>query len=90
MQSDRTMFEIYRESDYGRKWRVVYFTELGEHNKEAEIARAMAGEHLHDGFISNYHKDEAKDVIARFIEGLNRGEAPDISRLRSELESFGG
>jgi len=89
MQSDRTMFEIYRESDYGRKWCVVYFTELGEHNKETEIARAMAGEHLYDGFIGNYRKDEAKEVIARFVEGLNRGDAPDVTQLVRELESYG-
>ena len=32
--SDRTMFEIYREAVYARQYRVVYFTELDEHNKE--------------------------------------------------------
>jgi len=59
-ESDKTMFEIYRESTYTGKYRVVYFTELQDHNKEFEINRAMAGEHLFDGFIKNFRKDEAK------------------------------
>ena len=41
MTSNKVMFEIYREAGYGRKYRVVYFTELNEHNKEAEINRAL-------------------------------------------------
>ena len=40
---DKIMFEIYKESIYSDKYRVVYFTELHEHNKEREIDRAMKG-----------------------------------------------
>lgn len=43
-ESDKTMFEIYRETTYTGKYRVVYFTELQDHDKETEINRAMAGE----------------------------------------------
>ncbi len=90
MISDRTMFEIYRESGYGRKYRVVYFTELGEHDKEAEIGRALTGEHLLDGFIRDLDKASAKRVIHAFVDGLNRGESPDLDRLRRDLEPYGG
>lgn len=72
--SDRTMFEIYREADYGRLYRVVYFTELDEHNKEFEINRAMSGEHLYDGFMTDLHKDEGKKRIAEIVSRLNAGE----------------
>ena len=48
MESDKVMFEIYREPDFNRAYRVVYFTELGEHNKEYEINRALAGEHFYE------------------------------------------
>ena len=52
-ESDKIMFEVYKEATYSGKYRVVYFTELQDHNKEAEINRAMAGEHfvrwLHQG-----------------------------------------
>ena len=86
--SDRTMFEIYRESGYGQKYRVVYFTELNEHNKEAEISRAMAGEHLIDGFLKDYGKETAKEIIDRFVAQLNHGDAVDLPRLRAELAPY--
>lgn len=74
MEADKVMFEIYRESTYTGKYQVVYFTELNEHNKEHEINRAMAGEHFYDGFIKNYRKDEAKEIIDGLIKRLNEGE----------------
>jgi hypothetical protein len=82
------MFEIYREDGYSRKYRVVYFTELGEHNKEAEISRAMAGEHLFDGFLKDYGKDTAKEIIARFVDDLNHGGSVDLTRLREALAPY--
>jgi hypothetical protein len=36
-ESDKVMFEIYRETEYTGRYRVVYFTELQDHNKETEI-----------------------------------------------------
>ena len=74
MESDKVMFEIYREAAYSGKYRVVYYTELNENNKEWEINRAMAGEHFYDGFIKNYRKDEAKDIIDALLKRLNDGE----------------
>ncbi len=74
MEADKVMFEIYRESTYTGKYQVVYFTELNEHNKEYEINRAMSGEHFYDGFIKNYCKDEAKQIIDSLLGRLNDGE----------------
>jgi hypothetical protein len=88
--SDRTMFQIYRETGYGQKYRVVYFTELNDHNREPEISRAMAGEHLFDGFLKDFTKEEGKEVIARFVDQLNRGERPALDTLRSELAPYSG
>jgi hypothetical protein len=73
-ESDKTMFEVYRETTYGSRFRVVYFTELQDHNKEIEINRAMAGEHFLDGFIRDVHKDHAKVVIDQLLERMNNGE----------------
>ena len=83
--SDKIMFEIYREADYGRQFRVVYFTELNEHNKENEINRAMAGEHFFDGFIRNYRKDEAKEIIDGLLGRMNRGETLQAADVVREL-----
>ncbi len=74
MESDKVMFEIYREAAYTGKYRVVYYTELNENNKEWEINRALSGEHFYDGFIKNYRKDEAKDIVDSILKRLNEGE----------------
>ncbi len=86
--SDRTMFEIYRESDYARQYRVVYFTELDEHNKEAEINRAMAGDHFFDGFLSDRHIAEGKKRIDAVLRRLNDGEAVTPQDVASQLAEF--
>jgi hypothetical protein len=86
-ESDKVMFEIYRETGYTGRFRVVYFTELQDHNKESEINHAMAGEHLYDGFIKNFGKDEAKEIIDGLLARLNNGEsfeAAEIERVLGE------
>ena len=84
-ESEKVMFEIYRETNYTGKYRVVFFTELTDHNKEWEISRAMAGEHFYDGFIKNYHKDQAKAIIDNFVKRLNAGEALTPKDLEEQL-----
>jgi hypothetical protein len=74
MDSDKVMFEIYRDGTYTGKFRVVYYTELNENNKEWEINKAMAGEHFYDGFIRNWNKEEAKDIIDAVLKRMNDGE----------------
>jgi hypothetical protein len=86
-ESDKVMFEIYRETEYTGKYRVVYFTELQDHNKETEINHAMAGEHFYDGFIKNFGKDEAKEIINGILQRLNSGEPvnpQDVERALGE------
>lgn len=85
LESDRIMFEIYREGTYNRRYRVVYFTELDEHNKDTEIDRALAGEHFYDGFIRSDRKDEAKQIIENVVERLNGGEKVDVGELERAL-----
>lgn len=87
-ESDKIMFEIYRESTYTGQYRVVYFTELQDHNKEFEISRAMAGEHFYDGFIRSYRKDQAKEVIGKFLERLNSGARLTSADLERELKDY--
>ena len=84
-ESDKVMFEIYRESQYSGQYRVVYFTELQEHNKETEINHALAGEHYFDGFIKNSGKDEAKEIIQSILGRLNSGEKMDPQEVELAL-----
>jgi len=84
-ESDKVMFEIYRETEYTGKFRVVYFTELQDHNKETEINHAVAGEHFFDGFIKNFGKDEAKQIIQSLLNRLNNGEPIDPREVERVL-----
>ena len=84
-ESDKVMFEIYRETEYTGKFRVVYFTELQDHNKETEINHALAGDHFYDGFIKNFGKDEAKEIIERLLARLNSGEKLEPSEVERAL-----
>ncbi len=82
------MFQIYREASYNRRYKVVYFTELNEHNKETEINRAMAGDHYFDGFLKGNHKEEAKAVIDLVLARLNNGEAVRPDEIERELDGY--
>ena len=84
-EADKVMFEIYRETEYTGRYRVVYFTELQDHNKESEINHALAGEHFYDGFIKNYKKDEAKQIIESLLVRLNNGEQLEPQEVERAL-----
>ena len=82
---EKTMFEVYRETTYTNQFRVVYFTELQDHNKESEINRAMDGEHFVDGFIRDLHKEEAKGIIVSLIARMNDGGKITPEQFLAEL-----
>ncbi len=86
-ESDRVMFEIYRES-FSRKFKVVYFTELQDHNKEWEINRALSGEHFYDGFIRNYRKEEAKAEIQRLLDRMNTGDQISPEQFEEAIRAY--
>lgn len=88
IESAKVMFEIYREAGHGRKYRAVFFTELDEHNKEAEISRAMAGEHVYDSFLAESKLPEGKQMIASIVARLNDGEQLDEPQLAAMLTAF--
>ncbi len=88
VESDKIMFMIYRDTTYTDMYRVCYFTELDEHNKESEINKALAGESFYDGFIKNFKKDKAKKIIDTFLERLNNGENIEPSQISKALNEF--
>ncbi|MBL9104378.1 MAG: hypothetical protein JNL82_25760 [Myxococcales bacterium] len=67
----KTMFEIYRETDYNRAFHCVFFTELDEHNRGKEIARAAAGETVFSGFVHDHVKEDARAAILAIVDELN-------------------
>ncbi|HWB86932.1 MAG TPA: hypothetical protein VG675_22505 [Bryobacteraceae bacterium] len=84
-EADKVMFEIYRDTEYSGKYKVVYFTELQDHNKETEINHALAGEHFFDGFIKNFGKEEAKEIIDSILIRLNNGESVNPQEVEQAL-----
>ena len=84
-ESDKIMFEIYKDTQYNQNYRVVYYTELNEHNKHTEIARAMSGLSLYNGFIKDYKKDEAKKIIDEIIDSLNKGEEMTTEQINLKI-----
>jgi hypothetical protein len=84
----KVMFEIYRDSDFNGKFKVVYFTELGEHDKEKEIEDAMRGEHIFDGYLRNHNKQEGKRIVTEILERLNAGQRLSPSDMERELKPF--
>ncbi len=87
LESDKIMFEVYKEP-YNGYFRVVYFTELNENNKEYEINKAMQGEHFYDGFIRNFRKDEAKDKIDSVLKRMNDGEKLSPDQFEQEIKDY--
>lgn len=68
---EKTMFEIYRETDYNRSFHCVFYTELEEHAREKEIAKAAAGETVFSGFVGDDRKEEARPLIEAIVDELN-------------------
>jgi len=87
-ESEKTMFEIYRDPMYSGRYRVVYFTELNDHNREVEFNHALRGEHYFDGFLRNYGKDEAKRVISNLLDRLNMGERIPEDEIKNTLAPY--
>ncbi len=82
------MFEIYRDTRYQGGYRVVYFSELDEREKEIEMPRVMAGEHFCDGFIDRDQRAAAKQAIDAILDGLNGGATITAAEAERALRPF--
>lgn len=85
---EKIMFEIYKDVARNGNYQVIYFTELDDHNREAEISRAANGEHIYDGFIRTRGKDQAKLVLGSIVERLNNGQAVGPEQIEKELQAY--
>jgi hypothetical protein len=84
----RIMFEIYRERPDDGPYKVVYFTELGEHERETEIGNAMRGEHVFDGFLFSESRHKGKQIINSLLDRLNQGERLQLPEIEQELKPY--
>lgn len=88
IETDKIMFMIYKDTTYSDKFRVCYFTELNEHNKDSEINKAFAGEHFYNGYIRYLKKERAKEIIAALLDRLNSGENVTPEEVDRALAEF--
>jgi len=89
---DKTMFEIYRETDYNCAFHSIYYTELEEHARETEIARAAKGKTVFTAFVHDENLEAARGVIETIVEELNDMDeetaAMPEAEIRTRLEAF--
>lgn len=83
---NKTMFEIYRETDYNRAFHFVFFTELDEHNRGKEIARAAAGETVFHGFVADDRKEAARAAVAEIVDELNEMDEDAAGLPQEEIQ----
>jgi hypothetical protein len=86
--ADKIMFEVYRESGFNQRYRVVYFTELEEAERDDEIAAAISGTHFLNGFIKAVDRERARELLLAFITRLNQGGAGTSVELAGLLAPF--
>ena len=88
-ESDKTMFEIYREHEYNREFRVILYTELNESNKHSERNRTLDGETIFSGFLNDDFKSEAKIKIREILTEMNTNDEPlPESEIRDRLKKY--
>lgn len=78
--SRKVMFEIYRDAGEGR-FRVIFYTELDEHQRDEAIARALAGDPVVDGFLREQAMPVARPVMDDVLARLNAGEHVAASEI---------
>jgi hypothetical protein len=83
----KVMFEVYREGGYDRRYRVVYFTELDDHNRDAELNRCLAGETFLSGYLSEASRKDSRVIIRDALKRLNDGEDLTPAALEAELSA---
>jgi hypothetical protein len=83
---DKTMFEIYRESDYNRTFHYIFYTDLEEHGRDAEIARAANGNTVFSGYLVDDRKESARAVVEAIVDELNDMDEDDAGMPAAEIE----
>ncbi len=83
---ERTMFEIYREGDYNRAFRYIFYTDLEEHARDGEISKAANGEMIFTGFLSDDTKEEARGVVESIIDELNDMDEDEAGMESTEIQ----
>ena len=83
---EKTMFEIYRETQYNRGFHSIFYTDLDEHVRDTEIARAASGETLFTGYLDNSRKEAGKAAIEAIVDELNAMDEDGAGMPAAQIE----
>jgi hypothetical protein len=83
---DRTMFEIYRETEYNRSFHFILYTELDDHGRDTEIARALSGKTVYSGFVGDAFREQARAELGAIVDELNDMDEDEAGMPREEIE----
>lgn len=84
----QVMFEIYRAPGATARYRVIYYTELHEDQRDEAIAQALAGQPVVDGFILEQSMPAARATVETILVRLNGGEALGSVEILTELANY--
>jgi hypothetical protein len=82
----KTMFEIFRETDYNRTFHYVFYTELEEHHRDDMIAKAASGETVFTGYLADKTKEKARAEVESIVEELNGMDEDEAGMSKDEIQ----
>ena len=89
---EKTMFEIYRDTEWSRAFHFLFYTELEEHAREGEIAKAAKGETVFSGFVADTAREDARSELTTIVDELNDMEEDEAgmpaATIRARLDAF--
>ena len=83
---ERTMFEIFREGDYNRAFHYIFYTDLEEHARDDQIAKAANGETVFSGFLDDTQKEAARAIVESIVDELNDMDEDDAGMSADEIQ----
>jgi hypothetical protein len=84
----KILFAVYREAGNNGPYRVIYFTELDEKERDAAIERFVTGETVYQAYLREDAVPGAKPVIEERLERWNAGEKPDAGSFQAAMRPY--
>jgi len=84
---EKVFFGIYKESGCDKRYQILYFSELDEHERDAAMNRFVEGETIYTGFLKKACLDQGKQLLADHLARWNAGTSPVLEELVSSISS---
>lgn len=84
----KILFAVYREAGKNGPYRVIYFTELEEKERDAAIEEFVTGETVYQAYLREEAAPGAKPKIEERLERWNAGDKPDIAAFEAAMRPY--